>query len=191
VDGGPRSGLARRRRAAVIAAALIMSAALAAPATAQDTCVPPPAGLVHWWPANGDTPDIVGGRHGVPKGDAAFTAGKVGQGFAFDGDGDYVELPGSSGVGTELTVAAWVSTSATTADFQAIVSSTRISFVHLQLSGGGSIVALISDSDGVALPVVPRTPAGVFRHVARSVKSADSRLYVDGVPSTTVVPPGG
>ena len=47
------------------------------------------AGLVSWWPGDGNTNDIVGATHGTLMGDAAFAPGVVGQGFSLDGDGVY------------------------------------------------------------------------------------------------------
>ena len=54
-------------------------------------CVPPPAGLVSWWPADGNALDIVSGNNGTLEGGVTFTNGEVGQAFSFDGTG-YVEV---------------------------------------------------------------------------------------------------
>jgi hypothetical protein len=44
---------------------------------AQQSCTPPPSGLVGWWPGDGNANDIVGG-------DVAYVPGEVGQAFSFD-----------------------------------------------------------------------------------------------------------
>src|SRR5262249_26867491 len=56
----------------------------AVPAAAQ-TCVPSPAGLVSWWPGDGDATDVIGPNDGTLHGAATFAKGLVGQAFSFDG----------------------------------------------------------------------------------------------------------
>src|SRR5262249_47652088 len=48
-------------------------------------CLPPPAGLVSWWPGDGNTDDVVGGNIGTALGGVTFGAGEVGQAFNFNG----------------------------------------------------------------------------------------------------------
>ena len=48
-------------------------------------CVSPPAGLVAWWPGEGDALDLVGGNDGTLGGGVTFTNGEVGQAFSFGG----------------------------------------------------------------------------------------------------------
>lgn len=49
-------------------------------------CVAPPAGLVSWYPGDGNAADIVGPNSpNVTIGSPQFVAGKVGQGIRFDG----------------------------------------------------------------------------------------------------------
>jgi Concanavalin A-like lectin/glucanases superfamily/Bacterial Ig domain/RTX calcium-binding nonapeptide repeat (4 copies)/Bacterial cadherin-like domain len=137
-----------------------------------------PQGLVHYWSGDGTAVDVVGGQNGTLQGDATFATGKVGQAFRFDGTGDYVSLPGTFGGGSEFTVAAWVKTSATSSDFQAIFSSTVQDLVHLQLFSSGNIAVYAPTF--IPLPIVSQTPTGVYRHIALSLQSGNSRLYVDG-----------
>jgi Concanavalin A-like lectin/glucanases superfamily/Immunoglobulin I-set domain len=60
------------------------------------SCVPPPPGMLDWWPAD-DTPlDIVGGNNGVINGAVTYAPGMVGQAFDFSGSGGWVQ---SAGVG--------------------------------------------------------------------------------------------
>jgi len=48
-------------------------------------CVPSPAGVVSWWPGDGNAEDIIGGYNGILESDVAFASGHVGQAFGFDG----------------------------------------------------------------------------------------------------------
>ncbi len=59
----------------------------------NDTCTPPPSGMVSWWRGQDDANDSVGTNHGTMMNGATFAPGKVGQAFSFDGVDDYVELP--------------------------------------------------------------------------------------------------
>jgi len=59
-------------------------------------CVPPPSGVIGWWPGDGNASDPVGGRTGVLSGAATFTptsGGKVAQAFSFAAPGDMVQVP--------------------------------------------------------------------------------------------------
>ncbi len=75
------------------------------------TCVQPPSGLTGWWPGDGNTIDIVGGRDAVLKYNATFGTGQVSQAFILDGTGDYIDVPHDPAlnVGTgDFTVDLWV-----------------------------------------------------------------------------------
>ncbi len=61
-------------------------------------CLPAPSGLVSWWPANGTAIDVAGANDAAPQGDATYAAGKVGQAFSVDGDGDYFSVPVPTGL---------------------------------------------------------------------------------------------
>jgi len=141
-------------------------------------------GVVHWWPGDGNANDIIGGRDGLLMDDATFADGQVGQAFSFDGDFDFVSVPGTFGGGTEATVEAWVKTEGITGDFQAIIigPSTGDDFVHLQLHHGGNNVVFVNTAFPwwIDLPIISPEPTGVFRHIAISIKSGETILYVNG-----------
>ena len=48
----------------------------------------PPAGLISWWPGDGDPYDYEGPNHGELIGDTTYAPGVVGDAFSFDGDQD-------------------------------------------------------------------------------------------------------
>jgi len=78
-------------------------------------CTPAPSGLVSWWGGDNNALDMVGGYNGTLHGDTTYAAGKVGQSFSFDGNGDYVSIPQSANLpvrGTNsFTIDAWVKNS--------------------------------------------------------------------------------
>jgi parallel beta-helix repeat protein len=72
--------------------------------------VPVPAGLVAWWPANGNAKDVKGTNDGVLMNGADFAIGMVDHAFIFDGIDDYVSTPldVSPGAMPTTTWEAWV-----------------------------------------------------------------------------------
>jgi uncharacterized repeat protein (TIGR01451 family) len=70
-------------------------------------CLPPPAGLVSWWPGDGNANDLTGNHPGTSGGNLVFPAGKVGQAFQFDGVDDSVDL-GTWFNSQVFTVVMWV-----------------------------------------------------------------------------------
>lgn len=73
----------------------------------KPSCFPPPAGLVSWYPGEGNANDIVGSNNGTLQNGTAFAAGEVGQAFSLDGINDYVDL-GSGFNLDKMTLDAWV-----------------------------------------------------------------------------------
>jgi hypothetical protein len=62
---------------------LFMIAVAPLPAVAQ-ICVPPPLGLVGWWPGNGNANDVIADNNGQLAGDATFAPAVVSQGFRLE-----------------------------------------------------------------------------------------------------------
>ena len=62
---------------------------------AGPTCAVAPAGLVAWWPGNGNANDVVGGDDGAFPG--TYVAGEVGQAFSIDAN-DYVTAPDEAAI---------------------------------------------------------------------------------------------
>src|SRR6266851_8347103 len=75
-------------------------------------CVPPPSGLVSWWPGEGDATDIAGTNPGILFNGITFATGQVGQAFSFDGSSSYVQVPASAtldvGQNDGFTMEAWI-----------------------------------------------------------------------------------
>jgi len=74
-------------------------------------CVKPPAGMVGWWPGDGNADDIVGGNDGTLQNGATFGSGNVGRAFRLDGEDDFVSVPHTEDLnfGTnDFTVDFWV-----------------------------------------------------------------------------------
>lgn len=102
--------------------------------------------------------------------------------LSFNGSDNYVSVSGTWGGAswTAATVEAWVNTNATTADFQAIVSSTAGDFIHLQLYSSGNM-SVYTNVGAIALPIVAQTPTGSWRYIVLTTKSGESKVYVDNI----------
>jgi hypothetical protein len=184
---------------AVVIAAL---GATAARAGAQ-TCVPPPSGLVGWWPGNGNAKDAIAGNNGQMAGDATFAPGMVGQGFALDGFGDYVEIPDSQALKpAQMTVEAWVrfdsldtpivsQFDAPGQQYIVFKKNTRVfnfegyALRKQRVSGVDRLAFSIGDVTGfatlaVALSTTP-VAVGQFYHVVGTYDGTAVRLYVNGI----------
>jgi hypothetical protein len=73
-------------------------------------CVPVPAGIVGWWPGEGNGNDVASTNNGTLQGGATATGtGAVGSCFTFDGTNGYVQIPNSPVLcPSNLTIEAWV-----------------------------------------------------------------------------------
>ena len=71
--------------------------------------IQPPAGLVSWWPGDGNANDIIASNHGVARGGVKFAPGLIGQAFLLDGENDVIEVANDSGlnIGGDLTIELW------------------------------------------------------------------------------------
>ena len=157
-------------------------------------CVPPPAGMVSWWPLDeapgtGTSADIIGGLDGTWSGDPTAFAGKVNNALAFDGS-DSVIVPQDSTLepAHDLTVDAWVRADGTPGDFKAIVAK------GVQLGNFASYALYTGPTEGLFFYVTVNNvftlSPGVdkldiwddeWHHIAGTYDNAKVRLYVDGV----------
>ena len=144
----------------------------------------PPAGLVAWWPGEGNANDIVGGNNGTLMNGATFAPGVVGQAFSFDGDG-YVDAGNDPtfDLTNALTLVAWIRTDGTEGH-QTVVSyysPYEIGFFDYKLEflpgfvGGASTVHREAPGGTVLV-------GGAWYHVAVTWDGATITSYVNGEP---------
>jgi hypothetical protein len=76
--------------------------------TPTPPCVPPPPGLVAWWPMDGNPLDLWASHNPSATNAISFVAGKVGPGVTF-GAGGYIDIPHSAALANQqFTIDAWV-----------------------------------------------------------------------------------
>lgn len=128
-----------------------------------------PAGLLHWWPADGNADDITGGKHGFLL-NGAFVPGKVNQAFSLNGSSSAVFLPSLYQINTALTISAWVNFDTKTFSSRQTIFNNNQFFLRRDSSdGGGNFEIFVKLTDGTVEPraqsvTVPR--AGTWYHVA-------------------------
>jgi uncharacterized repeat protein (TIGR01451 family) len=189
------------------AALLLLAPRWQQTARAVGSCVTPPAGIVSWWPGNGDANDVVGANHGTFVGEAApgnYDVGKVGAAFELDGVNDYVDVGPGFNLNT-LTLEAWVKIDdATNTGDRRVISKDNFS-----LPGTRKLFALKSSSfansgnqgrpsfsifiDGVGFDFVegPTQLTDGWHHLVgvRDVASNRFELWVNGALVASKAPP--
>lgn len=166
-------------------------------AAAERSCLPPPAGMTGWWPGDGNTYDVVGGRdaelHGAARTGLAF----VDEGFLLHGDGDgdgvgdFVSVAddpalnfgtgnftvdlwaffGDPEAGEQILIEKWVQSFSGPAD--------GWTFSHFPGNELGFFIGSSGAGQGVVSGPVP-IPAGTWTHFAATRRAGVFNLFVDG-----------
>jgi hypothetical protein len=160
-------------------------------------CVSVPAGIISWWPAQGNGGDVAGTNPATVSSGVSYSPGEVGQAFNFDGTSGSIMIPASAslnvGAGSGFSVECWIKPADLT-PLHPIVewnngSTFGVHFYHSTSWFGnnvqGNLLANIVDTDGRYHPVF--TAGGLlttsnFQHVALTYEktSGVGKLYVNG-----------
>jgi hypothetical protein len=168
-------------RLPVVCVLLIAAGALAL----AQPCVSPPAGLVAWWPAEGNANDAADGHHGTANAGVSFTAGRVGQAFRFDGGGGRVNVPDNAAfkLTNSLTIEGWIYIQAFSGAILFIRGDNRpgLDPYTLSLDGAGRLYFRIGNPQG-GVDLIAPIAAGQWKHVAGVLDGAtgEATLYLDG-----------
>jgi len=149
---------------------------------------PLPAGLLGWWPGEGNANDEIAGNNGTLHGGVTFSPGEVGQAFNFNGVDGYVSQNLPDGLKlANLTFAAWINLRAiaggqeviaaepTGANALGLGASLLVSSGHLLFSTGNG------SGRWQEVPGQTAIPVNEWHHVACSYDGATMRVFLDGV----------
>jgi hypothetical protein len=148
-------------------------------------CIDPPTGLVSWWKGEANTSDTIGTNNGVISGNTTYRAGRVGQGFAFDGSGDGVIVGNPPSLQLQnFTIETWVRrASASSVSFGAFGSGLIFGYGQngygLYLNSDGQPVLTKIDVNNVtSSQSITDTN---FHHLAVTKSGSSVVFYIDGV----------
>lgn len=170
-------------------------------AEGQTGCVPPPSGLISWWPGDGNALDLLGVNNAVGEGPLMFASGEVGQAFDLNGSSSYVVCPASPslnvGTGNGLTIECWIDPTDVNSGHPLLEWNNGSSIgAHFWISGtvGGSVSGdlycnlidtqnnyhTLQTSSGLVRP-------NTFQHVALTYdrSSGSANLYLNGTAVAT------
>jgi len=176
----------RRARYAVIGGALISCCALLTGPAGAQMCVEPGAGMVGWWPGDGDSVDIHSGLHGVALNGTTYSPGLVGEAFDFDGfaggQDDRLDLPPSAldGLG-DTTIEMWMQTEADQGVFISGANDLQVYSDNemLLFQGLEGVFVFVRQVHGGGLPFFVND--GVWHHLAFTRSGDIGTFYIDGV----------
>lgn len=164
-------------------------------------CFTSPAGMVAWYPGDGNTNDIQGGHNPSATNAVSFVPGIVGQGFDF-GTGGYIDIPGSPAfTNQQFTLDAWARPDGPGPNNDgngSVIVQKNINVLSgnqtsLQLVWRGTDNRFVFNAYNVQVATGSSFQLGQFYHVAGTYDGTTARIYVNGtlqgqvVQATTIV----
>lgn len=151
------------------------------------SCVPPPSGMVGWWPGDGNASDLAGSNPGSLIGGATYTAGEVGPAFNFTASGQSVTIPNpvALNITDAISIDAWIKPS---------TAGVNMRILDKQTAGGidgytldlyqGHLRLLVGWAgglpNGVFFTSTQSIPANQWTFVAASYDGHTIKLYING-----------
>jgi hypothetical protein len=147
------------------------------PVTNSPGCVLAPAGLLNWWPADGNPNDIYGSLAGTPANGFSYAGGEQGLAFHFDGVSSYMIL-GAPSVAPPWTVCLWVNRQNAPGPSAGLLSDGTYSLKLEQYNGTRQVgITQLGVGDYNFGYTVP---AGTWTHLAFVTSAAQTLLYANG-----------
>jgi hypothetical protein len=145
-----------------------------------DGCFESPAGLVSWWPGDGNAEDIQGTNDGMLINGASFAGGKVGQAFSFDGTNRVVASTAALPIfNSDRTMALWVKADAFLEGEAFFAGYGRFKSYSQAYELGAAGSTLFFSQWGEAI-FGPALQTGRWYHVAVTNTYTKVKLYLDG-----------
>jgi hypothetical protein len=142
-------------------------------------------GLVAWWPADGDTHDLIGGHDATASGSVDFVAGIRGQAFRFEGDAFLsAEADGFPSGSADRTLALWARIDGVVAQESFFAGyggfgtqNAAFALGATTAPGAGPAIFFSQWGEDIIGPVLA---IGAWHHVAVVQQAGIAILYLDG-----------
>jgi GH25 family lysozyme M1 (1,4-beta-N-acetylmuramidase) len=170
---------------AVVSATAFLS--VTAPLSNAPGSVLAPAGLVDWWPANGNGIDIVNGYNALANGNFYYSSGNTGRAFHFDGATSYLTVTSApADVTGSWTACMWVNRQQTPQTSAALLSDGTYTLKLEQYNNTHEVgITQAGVQDWVFTNSSYTVPLNTWTHLAfvgtGSGKAGTITLYVNGV----------
>lgn len=178
-SNAPRTRANSAKTSPVAATKLPNAARGALPRVQAPACVTPPAGMVSWWPGDGNATDLQDGNNGTLVGGTTFAPGKVAQAFSFDGVGDWVNVPDADNldIPTQITIDAWINPTALGGRIVDKMTPGEPDGYLLDILGG-KLRFVFGGQEVIGNTTLT---TGTFTHVAGTYDFTTLRVFVNGV----------
>jgi GH25 family lysozyme M1 (1,4-beta-N-acetylmuramidase) len=146
-----------------------------------------PAGMVDWWPANGNAVDIVSGYNGAPANGFYYSSGNSGRAFHFDGATSYLTMTNSpTSIAVPWTACMWVYRQQTPQTSAALISDGTNTLKLEQYNDTHDVgMTQLSVQDWPFSPAYS-VPLNTWTHLAFVASGSTTTLYVNGVEEGTI-----
>ncbi|TAN40439.1 MAG: hypothetical protein EPN22_17315, partial [Nitrospirae bacterium] len=149
-------------------------------------------GLIGWWTfdgrdltANTSTDKSGSGNHGTRTGTTAIT-GRIGQGLKFNGTSDYVSTPNMNIAASGATVSIWFRPSAgDIANGRIIIGKAANGNTYFETLNATTIRIQTDVEATLKNYTVPTMSSGIWYHLVVTRSSNTTRVYLNGVESTS------
>lgn len=156
---------------------------------APPNCFPQPAGLVSWWPGNGNPEDVVGLNNAVAMGGLGYADGMVAQAFDLNGSSAFAQVVAPAGLplgNAPRTLALWLKTP------RNLSSETESALFQYGSDADGQMFGLITSANapgrlyffGYSRDVAGNTVLApeTWYHAAVTYDGTTATLYLNGQP---------
>ena len=164
------------------------SEALTLSVPGSPSCMPPPSGLVDWWPGDGNANDIVAGNNGTFTNGVTYVPGEVGQAFNFNSDSSMVVIGNPVSLQLQnFTIEFWVQRGSATiatsdptsgAGYAIMFGYGRYGYTFGMTPAGALILSQVDVNGAFSTAAVTDTN---WHHVAVTTSGGTVVFYIDGV----------
>jgi hypothetical protein len=143
-------------------------------------CIESPAGLISWWPGDGNADDLQGENDGMLIDGASFAPGMVGQAFSFDGKNRVVASTAALPIyNSDRTLALWVKANTFLEGEAFFAGYGRFKAYNqaYELGAAGSTLFFSQWGGAIFGPVLQ---TGRWYHLAVTNSDTKVKLYLDG-----------